>query len=92
MTGELALTVTAGADPRVYELAGVLELGGETQSISGFAIVNRKGEFVASLFGDAWGSDSGMWGKISAGTSIKASGVSLDDSSKIRVGSAPSGD
>lgn len=91
-TGELSLLLTPLSDNGAYEIAGSLDVGGDINVISGYALANRKGEFVAYVYNETEGVYSSIWGKIRAGTSVKATGVSLEDGSKIQISLTSSGD
>ena len=90
--GELSVLLTRLSTNGAYDITGSLDVGGDFNSISGYALANRKGEFVAYIYNETEGVYSSIWGKIRAGTSIKASGVSLYDGSKIQVSLTSSGD
>jgi hypothetical protein len=91
-TSELSMLLTPLSDNGAYEIAGSLDVGGDINVISGYALANRKGEFVAYVYNETEGVYSSIWGKIRAGTSVKATGVSLEDGSKIQISLTSSGD
>ncbi len=89
-TGDLSIVLSSLDANGAYDLTGSLEIGGESYSISGYVLANRKGEFVAIVYNETEDVYASIWGKI-AGTSVKASGLSLDDGSKIQIRLTSSG-
>ena len=87
-TVDVAIELIPGKAVGTYEISG--SFGGGTYLLSGFAVANRKGEFVAYIYNETEGIYSSYWGKISAGR-LKASGVSLEDGSKIQISLVASG-
>ena len=87
-TVDLDIQLIPGEVDGLYVISGSFDNG--SNLLSGFAVANRKGEFVAYVYNETDGIYSSIWGKISRGR-FKATGVSLEDGSKIQVSLVSSG-
>ncbi len=87
-TVDLYIELIPGEVDGLYEISG--SFGGGSNLLSGFTVANRKGEFVAYVYNETDGIYSSIWGKISGGR-LKATGISLEDGSKIQISLVSSG-
>ncbi len=84
--GVLEVTVVSTEYPGLYELGGLLLLGGQAFDLAGHAVVNRRGSFVANLENLTSESlaISSVWGSIRPGQRLSGVGLDIFDGSAIR--------
>lgn len=68
-----------------YFLTGVVSYEGSTDQLSGYVVVNRKGQYVAYIYNETSGIYSGVWGQIKAGVSFNGSGFVVNDGARLNV-------